>query len=176
VGTKEGEKSVASGSPSEWMTVAMEESGGVPSLSVTVGGQEASTEGAVEERAWQSGVDEGDKAKKGNGGGRRLLWRPGGAGGEEKGLGVWGLAPRGGENGAERGGPRRGGKQLGWPASAPSWRARVAPLPCDRRGRRGASDAGVSGGQAGPGDVGPGGQRLGAGGSERERGSGGVRC
>jgi hypothetical protein len=119
-------------------------------------------------------VDEGDKAKKGNDGGRRLLWRPGGAGGEEKGLGVRGLAPRGGENGAERGGPRRGGKQLGWPASAPSWRARVASLPCDRRGRRGASDAGVSGGQAGPGDVGPGGQRLGAGGSERERGSVGV--
>jgi hypothetical protein len=41
--------------------------------------------GAVEERAWHSGVDEGVKAKKGNSDGRCLLWWPDGAGGEEKG-------------------------------------------------------------------------------------------
>jgi hypothetical protein len=45
----------------------MEEFGGVPSLSVTIGGQEASREGAMEERAQHLGVDEGDMAKKGNG-------------------------------------------------------------------------------------------------------------
>jgi hypothetical protein len=39
----------------------------------------------VEERAWHSGVDEDDGAKKGNIGGRSLLWRPGGEGEEEKG-------------------------------------------------------------------------------------------
>jgi hypothetical protein len=60
--------------------------------------------GAVEERARHSSVDEGDGAKKGNDGGRRLLWRPGGTGGEKKGRGAvagvprgavrpWGLAP-----------------------------------------------------------------------------------
>jgi hypothetical protein len=38
----------------------------------------------VEERARHSGVDEGDRAKKGNGDGQCLLWRPGEAGGEEK--------------------------------------------------------------------------------------------
>jgi hypothetical protein len=43
----------------------MEESGGILSLSVTVGGQEACEGGAVEERAWHSGMDEGDGAKKG---------------------------------------------------------------------------------------------------------------
>jgi hypothetical protein len=43
--------------------------------------------GAVEERARHFGVDEGDEVKKGNDGGRCLLWRPGGAGGEEKGQG-----------------------------------------------------------------------------------------
>jgi hypothetical protein len=31
----------------------------------------------MEERARQSGMDEGDRAKKGNDGGQRLLWRPG---------------------------------------------------------------------------------------------------
>jgi hypothetical protein len=46
-----------------------------------------SREGAVEERVQHSGVDEGHRAKKGNGGNRRLLWRPGGTGGEEKGQG-----------------------------------------------------------------------------------------
>jgi hypothetical protein len=59
---------------------------------------------AVEERVWHSGMDEGDGAKKGNGGGRRLLWRPSGAGEEEKGRGSRGSAPRAGENGEERGG------------------------------------------------------------------------
>jgi hypothetical protein len=34
---------------------------------------------AVEERAWHLGVDKGDGVKKGNGGGRRLLWWLGGA-------------------------------------------------------------------------------------------------
>jgi hypothetical protein len=43
----------------------MEESGGILSLSVTVGGQEACEGGAVEERARHSGMDEGDGAKKG---------------------------------------------------------------------------------------------------------------
>jgi hypothetical protein len=93
----------------------MEVSGGVLSLSVPVGGQEASREGVVEERERHSGVVEGDGVKKGNDGGQRLLWRPSGTGGEEKGRGVWGLVPHGGENGEERGGGvgRHGGGQLG---------------------------------------------------------------
>jgi hypothetical protein len=36
-----------------------------PKPLVTVGGQEAAREGAVEERVWHSGVDEGDGWKKG---------------------------------------------------------------------------------------------------------------
>jgi hypothetical protein len=36
--------------------------------------------GAVEERAWHLGANEGDGAKKGNDDSQRLLWRPGGAG------------------------------------------------------------------------------------------------
>jgi hypothetical protein len=61
--------------------------------------------GAVEERVWHSGVDKGDGVKKWNGGGRRLLWWPSGAGKEEKGQGVSrGLAPRGWKNGEEKGG------------------------------------------------------------------------
>jgi hypothetical protein len=87
----------------------MEESDGVPSLSVTVGGQEASREGAVEERVWHSGVDVGGRAKKGNDGGRHLLWRPSGVGGEEKRQGVRGSTPHVGENGDERGGGGGGG-------------------------------------------------------------------
>jgi hypothetical protein len=66
----------------------------------------------VEERARHSGVDKGDGAKKGNGGGRRVLWRPGGAAERKKGRGSRGLAPRGGKNGENRGGPGRGGGQL----------------------------------------------------------------
>jgi hypothetical protein len=62
-----------------------------------------------------------------------------------KGQGVRGSAPRRGENREERGGPRRGGGQLGRPASAPGRRAWAAPLPRDRGGRRGGSDAGASG-------------------------------
>jgi hypothetical protein len=61
---------------------------------------------------WHSGVDEGDGAKKGNGDGRRLLWRPNGVGEEEKGRGSRGSAPHAGENGEERGGGRGVG-QLG---------------------------------------------------------------
>jgi hypothetical protein len=41
----------------------------------------------VEERARHSGMDKGVEVKKRNGGGRRLLWQPGGASGEEKGRG-----------------------------------------------------------------------------------------
>jgi hypothetical protein len=44
-------RGAASGSPSERTTMAMEGSGGVLSLSVTVGVYEAVREGAVEERA-----------------------------------------------------------------------------------------------------------------------------
>jgi hypothetical protein len=130
-----------------------EESSGVKSLSVTVGGQEASRQGVVEERARHSGVDEGDGAKKGNGGGRRLLWRPEGAAQREGADGVRGLAPRGGENGEERGGGGSGG-QLGRLASALDRWVWVAPLPRDKGGRRGASDAGASVCHVGPGDVG----------------------
>jgi hypothetical protein len=63
----------------------------------------------VEERVRHSGVDEGDGAKKGNGGGRHLLWRPDGVGGEEKGQGGprFGAAWR--KNGEERGGLARWG-------------------------------------------------------------------
>jgi hypothetical protein len=50
-------------------------------------------------------------------------------GGEGKRRGVQGSAPRGGENGEERGGPGRSGGQLGWPASAPGRWAQAAPLP-----------------------------------------------
>jgi hypothetical protein len=39
---------------------------------------------ALEERVRHSGMDEGVGAKKRNDVGRRLLWRPGGACGEEK--------------------------------------------------------------------------------------------
>jgi hypothetical protein len=45
--------------------VAVVESSGVPSFSVTVGGREASREGAVEERTWHVDVDERDGAKMG---------------------------------------------------------------------------------------------------------------
>jgi hypothetical protein len=66
-------------------------------------------------------------------------WRDG----EEKGAGGPGSAPRGGwERGRERG-PRAWQGQLGQPTSAPG--RRVAPLPRDRGGRRGARDAGASG-------------------------------
>jgi hypothetical protein len=47
----------------------MVESGGIPSLSVTVGGQEVPRDGAVEERTRHTGVAEGDGVKKGNAGG-----------------------------------------------------------------------------------------------------------
>jgi hypothetical protein len=111
----------------------MEESDGVPSLSVTVGGQEASRERALEERARHSGMNEGDRAKKGNGGGQRILWWPGGTGGKEKGQGVQSLAPHGGENGKGEGG-RCGGGQLERPALDPGRPARAALLPHDRGG------------------------------------------
>jgi hypothetical protein len=50
--------------------VAVVESSGVLSFSVTVGGREASREGAVEKRTWHVDVDERDGAKKWDG--RRL--------------------------------------------------------------------------------------------------------
>jgi hypothetical protein len=50
-----------------------------------------------------------------------------------------------GKWGKERGARARVGGQLGRLAAAPSGRARAAPLPGDRGGRRGASDAGASG-------------------------------
>jgi hypothetical protein len=103
----------------------MEESDGVPSHSVTVGGQEASRERALEERARHSGMNEGDRAKKGNGGGQRILWWPGGAGGKEKGQGVQSLAPHGGENGKREG--------AGVVGDSSSGRHRT---PDGRRGRR----------------------------------------
>jgi hypothetical protein len=54
-------------------------------------------------------------------GSRGFLWRPGGAGGEEKGgRGVWGSAPRERENREERKGPGRGGGQLGRPHQPPT--------------------------------------------------------
>jgi hypothetical protein len=47
--------------------------------------------GAVEERTRHTGVDKRDGAKSGTGGGRRLLWRPGGAAeGKGRGSGVKG--------------------------------------------------------------------------------------
>jgi hypothetical protein len=73
----------------------------------------------VVERARHSGVDEGVGAKKGNNGGRRGLWWPGGPTERKKGRGSRGSAPRGGENGEKRRSPRSGGGQLGRPTSAP---------------------------------------------------------
>jgi hypothetical protein len=51
------------------------------------------------------------------------------------------------EGSREERGPEHGGGQLGWAASAsaPGRRARAAVLLSDRRGWRGAGDAGVSG-------------------------------
>jgi hypothetical protein len=142
-GPRKARRGAASSSPSGRTAATMEESGRVPSLSVTVGGHEASSEGAVEERVQQSGMDEGDTVKKGNGGGRRLLWRPGGAGGEEKWQGGPGFSAHGWENGVERGG--RQARQATARVAGIGWRAWAAPLPRDNGGRRGVSDAGASG-------------------------------
>jgi hypothetical protein len=128
------------------MVAATTESGSVPSLSVTITGQEVSREGWWRSdcgtRVWMRG----DGAKKGNDGGRRILWRPGGVAERKKRQGVLGFdAPWRGKWGKETGPWARVGGQLGRPAAAPSGRARAAPLPGDRGGRRGASDAGASG-------------------------------
>jgi hypothetical protein len=80
--------------------------------------------------------------------------------------GVRGSAPHGVENREERGGPRRGGGWLGRSASAPDqW-----------EGRRSHRVTGEGGGARAANrhdrvTSGPSGQRLGAGGSERERGN-----
>jgi hypothetical protein len=102
-----------------------------------------------------------------------FLWRPGGAGGEEKGAGGPGSAPHGGrEQGRERGPRARSGgtsRATGigpWPTGAGS--AVVA-----RQGRaagHGSLDARVAD-RRGRATSGPGGQRRGVGGSEREQGS-----
>jgi hypothetical protein len=130
VGTKEGEKSAASGSPSEWMTVAMEESGGVPSLSVTVGGQEASTEGAVEERAWQSAWMRGTRRKRGTTVADAFYGGPVARAERKKGWGsgVWRRVE--GKMGQREGGPGAAGNNLGGqhrpPAGGHGWhRCRV---------------------------------------------------
>jgi hypothetical protein len=85
----------------------------------------------------------GEKEQGGKGewdGGRRLLWWLGGAGGEERWQGGPGFgATWRGKWGRERD-PKRGGGQLGCPASSLGWRAQAALLPRDRGGRRGASD------------------------------------
>jgi hypothetical protein len=56
---RKGRRGAASGSPSGRTTTTMEESGGVPSLSITVGGQEAGREGQwrreYDTRAWMRG-------------------------------------------------------------------------------------------------------------------------
>jgi hypothetical protein len=108
---------------------AMEESGGVPSLSVTVGGHEASREGAVEERAQHLGMDEGDGAKRGTAAADALS---GGPGARHRGKGQGGpgfSAAWRGKRGRERGPDAVGD------SSAGRW-ARAAPLPRDRGGRR----------------------------------------
>jgi hypothetical protein len=79
----------------------------------------------------------GEKERGGKGerdDGRRLLWWLGGAGGEERGQGVRGSVPHGGQNGEERGGARaRQGGTAQRPASAPS--------------RRGCGTTGAGGGE-----------------------------
>jgi hypothetical protein len=68
--------------------------------------------------------------------------------GEREGQGVGGFgvgAAWGGENGEERGGPVRGGGQLGRLASALGRWVQAASLPRDRGGWWGAGDSGVSG-------------------------------
>jgi hypothetical protein len=106
------------------MAVAVEESGGVPSFSVAVGGWEASREGRWRRergtRAWTRRT--GRKSRTGSG--RRLLWWPGGAT-ETKGQGSGVEGGSGGElrpRGAGRrwrgagvrpaAGPRHGGAVL----------------------------------------------------------------
>jgi hypothetical protein len=65
--------------------------------------------------------------------------------GREERQGVLGSAPRGGREAGKRGGPGRGGGQLGHLTSAPGRWARTATLLRDRGGRWGAGDTGVSG-------------------------------
>jgi hypothetical protein len=111
--------------------------------------------------------------RKGERGRRWLLWRPGGAGGEEKGAGGPGFGVTWmGKWGRERG-PRRGGGQLEQPTIAPGRWARVAPLPHDRGGGRTRATRARETGRRDQVTSGPSGQRLGVGGSERERGNGG---
>jgi hypothetical protein len=93
-----------------------------------------------------SGTDKrGTGQKRGTGGGRRLLWRPGGAT-ERKGRGFPWSVPRGGRGAGER----KGASGAAGDSSGGGARA------ADRRDRA---------------TMGRGGQLLGAGGSERERGS-----
>jgi hypothetical protein len=66
-------------------------------------------------------------------------------------------APRGGENREERGGPGRGGGQLGRPTSTPGRRAWAAQLPRDRGGRRGATTQAWAADRWGRATPGPGG-------------------
>jgi hypothetical protein len=61
-------------------------------------------------------------------------------------------------------GPGAVGERLGLPASAPGRWVRAAALPRNRGGRRGADDTGATTEKWGRATVGPGGQRLGAGG------------
>jgi hypothetical protein len=80
-----------------------------------------------------------------------------------------------GKWGRERG-PRRGGGQLEQPTIAPGRRARVAPLPHDRGGGGTRATRAREAGRRDQVTSGPSGQRLGVGGSERERGNGGSGC
>jgi hypothetical protein len=120
----------------------MEESDAVPSLSITVGGQEASREGRwrrkCSARAW---TKKGTGQKGGTSGGRRLLWWLGGAAERNGAGGSGGRHCVEGGNGGEREGPGHDGGQLGRPATTPSRRARAVQLPRDRGGRRGAGDS-----------------------------------
>jgi hypothetical protein len=80
----------------------------------------------VEEIARHSGVDVRDGVKKGNGSDRRLLWRPGGAGEEEKGQGGPGVWCHVEGKIGKRGGGQRGIAR--WLTTAPDRQARAVRL------------------------------------------------
>jgi hypothetical protein len=93
-----------------------------------------------------SGMNErGMGRKRGTGSGWRLLWRPGGTA-ERKARGSQGQCrAEGGKQGREGARARRGTTWVGGIGIGPGRRARAAVLLSDRRGWRGAGDAGVSG-------------------------------
>jgi hypothetical protein len=113
----------------------MAESGGVPSLSVTISGQKPSREGRWrrerDTRAWTRGTGQ----KRGMAAADAFYGGPVEQAERKKGRGSRGSAQHGGENGEERGGTRARHGTARWPASAPGQLARVAGLWHNRGGR-----------------------------------------